>query len=151
MATKLYGNLMNRIGEDKQYCDEIKVGTGMTEYHWSDRTPYEVIAVRDQKHVTVRELDYEHVGDGHMDNNWRLFSNPENPVYDMVKVGDYWYWTCTLTADELAACEGDTHKMLALAVAGWDFDKVRAKGKQTKRTRAKVSFGVADYYYDYSF
>lgn len=150
MARKLYGNLINRIGEDNQYCPVIEVGTGMTEYHWSDRTAYEVVEVRDQKHVTVREYDVEHIGDG-MDNKWRLISNPDAPLCDLVKVGDYWYWTCTLTAEELATCEGDTRQMLALAVAGWDFDKVRAKGKQTKRTRAKVSFGVADYYYDYSF
>ena len=148
---KLYGNLMNRIGEDKQYCPVIEVGTGMTEYHWSDRTPYEVVAVRDQKHVTVRELDYEAKNPGAMDNQWVLKSNPDAPLCDMVKVGDYWYWTSTLTAEELAQREGDPRELLALAVAGWDLDKVRTKGKQTKRTRAKVSFGVADYYYDYEF
>ena len=147
---KLYGNLMNRIGEDKQYCPVIEVGTGMTEYHWSDRTAYEVVAVRDQKHVTVREYDVEHIGEG-MDNKWRLISNPDAPLCDLVKVGDYWYWTSTLTAEELARYEGDTNMLLRLAVAGWDLDKVREKGKQTKRWRAKVSFGVADYHYDYEF
>ena len=122
----------------------------MTEYNWSDRTAYEVVAVRDQKHVSVREYDVEHIGEG-MDNKWRLISNPEKPVCDMVKVGEYWYWTETLTAEELAECESDMHTMLRLAVAGWDLDKVREKGKQTKRWRAKVSFGVADYHYDYEF
>ena len=148
---KWYGNIMNRLEEDKQFCPEIKVGTGMTEYHWSDRTAYEVIAVRDQKHVTVRELDYRAKNPGKMDNEWELFSNPDNPECDMVKVGDYWYWTSTLTAEELAKRESDPRELLALAVGGWDLDKVRTKGKQTKRTRAKVSFGVASYYYDYEF
>lgn len=148
---KLYGNLMNRIGEDKQYCPTIEVGTGMTEYGWSDRHAYEVVEVRDQKHVTVRELDHEAKNPGAMDNEWVLISNPDAPLCDMVKVGDYWYWTSTLTAEELAKREDDPRELLALAVGGWDLDKVRAKGKQTKRTRAKVSFGVADYYYDYEF
>lgn len=147
---KLYGNLMNRIGEGKQYCPVIEVGTGMTEYGWSDRHAYEVTAVRDPKHVTVRRLDHKHIGDGCMDNNWELVSNPANPECDMVKVGDVWYWTSTLTAAELATVT-DEMELLRLAVAGWDLDKVRAKGKQTKRWKANVSFGVAEYYYDYEF
>lgn len=148
---KWYGSINNRLAEDKQYCPVIEVGTGMTEYGWSDRHAYEVTAVRDQKHVTVRRLDHRHVGDGCMDNNWELISNPENPEYDMVKVGEYWYWTSTMTAEQLAGIKDDNYMMLRLAVAGWDLNKIMEKGKQTKRTRAKVSFGVADYHYDYEF
>lgn len=149
---KWYGNVLNRIEEDKQFCPEIKVGTGMTEYHWSDRTAYEVIAVRDQKHVTVRQYDHKHIGDGCMDNNWELVSNPDNAVRDLVKVGEYWYWTTTITAADLDKLLADDDcALLRLAVGGWDADKIRTKGKQTKRWRAKVSFGVADYYYDYEF
>ena len=155
MATKLYGNLMNRIGEDKQYCEEIKVGTGMTEYAWSDRHAYEVVEVRDQKHVTVREYDVEHIGTG-MDNKWRLISNPDAPLCDMVKVGDYWYWVCTVTAQEWMEARaqmeaGKIEWALSIVRNGFDPDKIMAKGKQTKRTRAKVSFGVADYHCDYEF
>lgn len=147
-----YGSVTNRIEEDKQFCPVIEVGTGVTEYHWSDRTAYEVIEVRDQKHVTVRKFDHKHIGDGCMDNNWELVSNPDNPVRDMVKVGEYWYWTTTITAADLEKLlEDDDCALLRLAVGGWDADKIRAKGKQTKRWRAKVSFGVADYYYDYEF
>lgn len=150
MATKFYGNLMNRIEEGKQFCREITVGTGMTEYHWSDRTPYEVIAVKDQKHVTVRRLDYKAKNPGAMDNVWELYSNPENPACDMVKVGDVWYWTVTVTAADLDAMK-DQYDLFHLCVGGFDPDKIRAKGKQTKRTKANVSFGVARYYYDYEF
>lgn len=148
---KWYGSLNNRLEEGRQFCPVIEVGTGMTEYHWSDRTAYEVVAVRDQKHVTVRELDPVHVGDGCMDNRWELHSNPANPECDMVKVGEVWYWTDTCTAAELAEIEKDTRNLLALVVAGFDPDKIRAKGKQTKRRKANVSFGVADYHYDYEF
>lgn len=151
MARKWYGSIYNRMEEDRQYCPVIEVGTGMTEYSWSDRHAYEVVEVRDQKHVTVRELDHKHTGDGYMDNEWELVSNPDAPLCDMVKIGDYWYWTSTLTREELAKRENDPRELLSLAVGGWDLDKVRTKGKQTKRTRAKVSFGVAEYYYDYEF
>lgn len=151
MASTWYGSLQNRLQEGKQFCEEIEVGTGMTEFYWSDREPYEVIAVRDQKHVTVRRLDHRHVGDGQMDNNWELISNPENPHRDLVKYGDVWYWTNTLTAEDIEGVENDAELRLRLALGGWDIDKIRAKGKQTKRWKANISFGFAHYYYDYSF
>ena len=149
---KWYGSINNRIEEGHQFCPEIKVGTGMTEYGWSDRHAYEVIEVRDQKHVTVREYDHKHVGDGCMDNNWELISNPDNHTKDMVKIGDIWYYTTTITAADLEQLLAqDDCALLRLAVGGWDADKIRAKGKQTKRWKANVSFGVARYYYDYEF
>lgn len=149
---KWYGSLNNRLEEGKQFCPEIKVGTGMTEYGYSDRHAYEVIAVRDQKHVTVREYDHVHVGDGCMDNNWKLVSNPDNATADMVKIGDVWYYTRTITAAELdKLLAQDDCALLRLAVGGWDVEKIRTKGKQTKRWKANVSFGVARYYYDYEF
>jgi len=157
MATKFYGNLMNRLEEGKQFCGEITVGTGMTEYSWSDRTPYEVIAVKDQKHVTVRRLDYKAKNPGAMDNDWELYSNPENPECDMVKVGNVWYWTNTVTAEEWMAAKaemdngGDFRIVSSIVCAGFDPEKIMRQGKQTKRTKANVSFGVALYYYDYEF
>ena len=150
MASKWYGSVTNRLEEDRMFCDVIEVGTGMTEYSWSDRHAYEVVAVKDQKHVTVREYDHVHKGDGYMDNNWELVSNPDKPERDLVKVGKYWYWTVTITASDLDAM-GDECELLRLCVGGFDAQKIREKGKQTRRTRAKVSFGVADYYYDYEF
>ena len=148
---KWYGSVQNRLEEDRQFCDEITVGTGVTEYHWSDRTPWEVIEVRDQKHVTVRAMDHVHVGDGQMDNNWELVSNPDNVTRQLEKRGKYWYWTTTITADDIAGIEEDTDARLRLCLAGYDVETIRAKGKQTKRRRVKVSFGTAQYYYDYEF
>lgn len=151
MVRKFYGNLSNRIEEDKMFCDEIKVGTGVTEYFYSDRQAYEVIDVKDQKHVTVRLLDHEHVGDGCMDNKWRLKSNESNPHRFLEKRGDYWYWANTVTADDIKDVDADMELKLQLAIAGFDLGKIKEKGKQTRRYRANVSFGVASYYYDYEF
>ena len=151
MSSKWYGSIQNRLEEDRQYCDEITVGTGVTEYGWSDRHPWEVVEVRDQKHVTVRAMDHIHVGDGEMDNNWKLVSNPDNPTRQLERRGNYWYWTTTITAEDIAGIEEDTDALLRLCLSGYEVDTIRAKGKQTKRRRAKVSFGVAQYYYDYEF
>lgn len=157
MASKFYGNLMNRLEEGKQFCGEITVGTGMTEYHWSDRDAYEVTAVRDQKHVTVRRLDHKKKdGAEWYANEWELYSNPENPERELVKVGEYWYWTNTVTAADWEAAQeqmnnGDFCWVSSIVCNGFDPEKIMQKGKQTKRTKANVSFGVARYYYDYEF
>ena len=147
--TKWFGSVTNRLEEDRMYCDTIEVGTGVTEYSWSDRHPYEVVAVKDQKHVSVRALDHEAAGPCYS-NDWKLTSNPNNPVYDLVKRGNYWYWSTTVTLDELNSVKSP-YDLLPICVNGFDPDVIRAKGKQTKLKRARVSFGVAEYYFDYEF
>ena len=147
---RLYGSLKNRLEENKIYCDEIKVGTGMTEYLYSDRHAYEVIAVKDQRHVTVRLYDHKAVGEP-MSNTWELISNPDNPTIDLVKRGDYWYVVNTLTKEEYERRKENIEFRLWACHNGFDPDVIDTKGKQTKYHRMNVSFGFADYYYDYSF
>lgn len=146
---KLYGSLDNRLEENKMFCNEIKVGTGMTEYYWSDRHAYEVTEVIDQKHVKVREYDHKHIGEA-FTNKWELVSNPDNPERLMTRRGNYWYWTNTLTADDLEKVT-DPYDRFRFSMMGFDLDKVQQNGKQTKYTKASVSFGIASYYYDYEF
>ena len=153
MARKWYGSINNRLEENKMFCDEIKVGTGMTKYYWSDSHAYEVVAVKDQKHVTVREYDHRNVG-GAYSNKWELISNPENPTYDLVKRGNYWYSVITLTPQEAKEIQ-DAHDVEGLIWAcnqGFILDEIIASGKsKSKYHRWDVSFGKAQYYYDYSF
>lgn len=157
MSRVWYGSLQNRLEENKQFCDEIKVGTGMTEYSYSDRHAYEVIEVRDQKHVTVRELDHKKVGDLPMSNDWELVSNENNYCMNLTKRGKYWYNTVTITSDvldEMDSTEDDNRRislMLFLAHNDVDREVLREKGKVTRYHRVNVSFGVAEYYYDYEF
>lgn len=154
--SKWYGSLQNRLEEGKNYAGEITVGTGVTEYMWSDRHPYEVVSVIDQKHVVVRSLDHVLAGVP-MSNDWELVSNPENPERRLVKRGKYWYWECTVRAEDIAGIiDGDTildmQAYLALTVnMSFDPELILRNGKQTKRQKANVSFGVARYYYDYEF
>lgn len=117
---KWYGSVENRLEENKMYCKEIEVGTGMTKYSWSDRHAYEVVEVKNQQNVFVREYDAKGVGVP-MSNEWELISNPNNPVHELKFRYNHWYWVHT----------------------NRDGKKIYEK--------ANVSFGVADYYYDYEF
>lgn len=149
----MYGSLINRIEENREFCDEIKVGTGMTEYLWSDREAYEVTEVKDQNHVTVRVYDHKHIGEP-FTNEWELISNPDNPEYTLEKRGGKWYWTTTITREDIERIpdnEEGTMQKFHIACAGFDIDKILERGKQTKRRKANVSFGKADYHYDYEF
>ena len=153
---KLYGSLNNRLEENRQFCETIEVGTGMTEYFWSDRHAYEVVEVRDQKHISVREYDHKHIGNVLMDNSWELVSNEENPVLQMTKRGNYWYWTVTVTADILDGIEEKSAEermniLLFLCHQNIDKEVLAQKGKITRYHKANVSFGIADYHYDYEF
>ncbi len=147
---KLYGCLQNRLEENKMFCDEIKVGTGVTEYSYSDREAYEVIKVKDQKHITIRAYDHKHIGENHMDNNWELISNENNPSKELVKRGNYWYSASTVTK-EMVDKDLTPEQRLYLALSGFDIAKIKEKGHQTKYVKMNVSFGVAEYYYDYEF
>lgn len=156
MSRVWYGNLTNRLEENRMFCDEIKVGTGMTEYSYSDRHAYEVVEVQDQKHVKVRELDHRHIGANCMDNNWELVSNENNVVKTLTKRGNYWYWTSVITDAILANLESDdaeqrVRTQLFMAYNNIDAETLKAKKKVTRYNRARVSFGIADYYYDYEF
>lgn len=75
---KWYGSIENRLAEGKNYAGEIKVGTDITMYYWSDRKCYYVTKVIDEKHIFVRK--YEVVADrekeggmGHQ--NWVYFKS----------------------------------------------------------------------------
>lgn len=156
MSRVWYGSLNNRLEENRMFCDTIEVGTGMTEYSYTDRHAYEVIEVTDQKHIVVREYDHKHKGNFEMSNDWELISNPNNPVKAMTKRGKYWYWTTIVTDAILGSLESEDAEerfrvQLFMAHNNIDVDELKAKKVVRRYHRANVSFGVADYYYDYEF
>lgn len=151
--SKWYGNLCNRVDENRMFADEIKVGTGMTEYLWSDRHAYEVTKVIDQKHVYVREYDHKHIGEAYT-NKWELISNPDRPEMYLTKRGNYWYRTVSLTPERAREIleSNDIDARLWASHNGFHLDEIVKDGKKrTTYHRMNVSFGVADYYYDYEF
>ena len=149
MSKVWYGSINNRIEENRMYCDKIEVGTGVTEYYWSDRHPYEVVEVMDQKHVKVRGLGHRATHINGFSNEWELFSDENKPIKVLTKRGNYWYWTITVTKDILE--NDDIDIRLFLAQNNIDADKLKKKGKVSRYRRANVSFGVAEYYFDYEF
>lgn len=154
MSRKFYGSLQNRLMENKD-CEEVTVGMGMTEYGYSDRYPYEVIEVKDQKHVTVRKLDHKAIGEAYS-NEWELVSNENNPSYNLTKRGEYWYRTVVITRDVLEDLESEDFEtkfrtQMFLLHNNVDVNKLKEKGKITKYHKMNVSFGKASYYYDYEF
>ena len=155
--SKWYGSLNNRIEENRQLVDEIKVGDGMTEYFWSDSHAYEVVAVKDQKHVTVREYDHKRPDDEKdysYSNDWVLVSNPNNPTKNLTKRGKYWYSTVTITAEEAKEIlDGDDIQAKVWACNNdFNLPEIIESGKsKTRYNRVNATFGVAKYYYDYSF
>lgn len=148
MSRVWYGSLQNRLEENKQYCEKIEIGTGVTEYSYSDRHAFEVVAVKDQKHITIREYDHKAVGEP-MSNEWQLISNEKNPTIELVKRGSYWYRAVTATIEDVES--EDIYRRLWLCQNGFDAEKIKEKGSQTKYHRMNISIGVADYYYDYEF
>lgn len=147
MSKVWYGNLNNRLEEGKQFCEEIKVGTGVTEYFYSDRQAYEVVEVKDQKHISIRRYDHKAIGES-MSNTWELISNENNPTIELTKRGNTWYKVKTATIDDVNSPDFDRRLWVSL---NFDIDKIKAKGKQTKYTKMNIAIGVADYYYDYEF
>lgn len=81
MSKVWYGNLTNRVAE---MCKQPKpvVGMGVTEMMWSDRYPFEVIEVIDDRHILVRELDAKRIDSNGMSESqkYEYISNEENNV-----------------------------------------------------------------------
>lgn len=154
MSRQWYGSINNRLEENRMLVDEIKVGTGMTKYSWSDTHAYEVVEVKDQKHVAVREYDHKAKGDVPMSNSWELISNTENPIINLVKRGNYWYSVVTITPEEAKEIleSNDIDSKLWACHNNFDLSEIVANGKAKKSYhRWNVSFGKASYYYDYEF
>lgn len=140
--TKWYGSIQNRLDENKMFCDKIEKGTLLTEYFYSDCHPYEVVEVISQTHVKVRSLDHKAVG-SHMSNEWELISNENNPILELKKRYGFWNWVKHWKKEDLETCyifPGDRV-----------YNKLITEGKAVEYRRANISFGIGEYYYDYTF
>lgn len=164
---KFYGCLTNRLEEGKQFVDEIKVGTGVTEYHYSDRTPYEVIEVIDQKHIVIRALDYRRIDDNGMSDaqNYEYISNENNIKYELVLKNNVWYKVRTITKESLLkgaerlvvensfrTIESAYNYLKAMANLTEKQHQSIEQGKAVKKyDKMNISIGYADRFYDYTF
>lgn len=160
---KWYGNLHNRLHENKDFTNgKIEVGTGVTYYSYSDRRPYEVVKVEDQTHVWIRALDAIGAGEAYS-NLWVLKSNEDNAVIELKQRNGVWYRVCYYNKDtmmEMAKKDNgwktpesayEYYKLMACLTLK-QLEKLEAgvTVKQYKKF-GNISFGVAEYYYDYEF
>lgn len=88
---RFYGSLQNRLQERTGIKPEI--GMGVTEMCWSDRHPYEVIAIKDDRHITVRALNAKRIDNNGMSEcqEYEYTSNPENITVNLflTKAGEW--------------------------------------------------------------
>ena len=81
-----YGSLNNRIMENCR-GDKPEVGMGVTHCGWSDRDPYEIVEVVDDRHIKVRALNYKRIDGNGMSEcqEYEYFSNPDAIVETLFK------------------------------------------------------------------
>lgn len=158
-----YGSVVNRIEEGRNYSKrEIQVGDDITMYLWSDRYCYYVTEVIDQKHIKVREYEVvadhsKNIGMGHQE--WLYFKtrkeanaylnqyfpdtyeeNPiESPEEDWVFRYGKWVRMTVFTKENY--CTERELKSL----------KKKGYYNRYSELSGKISFGVRNYYYDWSF
>lgn len=143
--SKWYGNINNRIDENKMYCKKIEIGTKLTEYLWSDREVYEVVDIKNQNDVYIRKLDHKAIGEP-MSNNWKLTSNENNPIKELQKRYNKWNWVSIITKESINNSIILDDKLFKAK------QKIESGANEVKVFRdANVSFGIADYYFDYEF
>lgn len=152
---KAYGNLKNRLDENMYFNGthgNIKVGTYATIYYWSDRHAYEVIEVKDQNHITIRQLDAIRTDKNGMSDyqSYEYKSNPKNHTMNIEKTRYGWKEVYVYTLEifnKIKERDG-----FVRGITDKDYEKLLA-GKTVKKRFHKIdiSFGVADEYYDYSF
>lgn len=162
---KLYGSLQNRLMEGKDFANgDIKVGTGVTEVSYSDRHAYEVIAVKDQNHFTIRRMKAIPAGE-YMSNTWELESDETQPAYDIERINGVFYEVNYLTKEkvmeraEKALKEDFVPNTPIEKAIGYVTMFLTAKqrervlsGKQVKlKSKMNIAVGIQQEYYDYEF
>ena len=156
----LYGSITNRLEENKIYGEEIKVGTGATQYLYSDREPWEVIEVISQDEFVLRELDSKRVDKNGMSEcqDYEFFSNEKNRTVHLYAKKDrkghkHWYEVELINLEYLDGLDQWASANILFNLTETRRKKVLA-GKTVrieKRSSYGWSIGRADKYYDYSF
>lgn len=147
--SKFYGSLNNRLMENSVGPKPV-VGMGVTECCYSDREPYEIIEVKDDKHIVVRAMGYERIDNNGMSEcqDYRYFSKPDGAVYHLVLRNGRWR-----DRIEEAVYEEDPDGEYVRLFDGGNNKRYRKVGtKLTNKLGCNGwRLGVAEHYYDFSF
>lgn len=156
--SKWYGSIENRLDEGKTF-GEIKVGTGVTEMCYSDRHPYEVVEIIDDKHLLIRECEHIRISgsaqDGSAEYEYKLKPYEEvfltkellNDNYRMLMISAYnpkLYKK--ILSSHVGDKIGDNNHLLVKTKYGW-----KERYTNGKYNTNKFTVGIKEYYYDPSF
>lgn len=154
--SKWYGSISNRLEENKNYLHrDIQVGDDLTEYLWSDCHCYYVTRVIDQKHIFVKpyQVCADHSKEGGMGHqNWMYFKT--------IKEMHEYLNSCHLVFQGKEV-HYDTENVqengeieLVFRYNHW-YTKTEywygTKLEKPQYNKINISFGVREYYYDWSF
>ena len=150
---RLYGSLNNRLEENKYYNgtnNNLEVGTLATVYYYSDRHAYEVVEVKDQKHIKIRQLEAKRIDNNGMSDSqhYEYSSNEKNSIIELENTKYGWKQVTRYNLDLYNKIKS------ILGYVLWTNDIVEKvmQGKEVKRTnKISISFGIADEHFDYSF
>lgn len=89
--SKFYGSINNRLQENCKGETPV-VGMGVTELQYTDRAPYEVIEVINEKKIRVRELGFKRIDSNGMSDcqDYEFFSKPDGEVKTLVLRNGRW-------------------------------------------------------------
>jgi len=80
-----YGSVQNRLAENMTGQPKPQVGMGATECLWSDREPYEIIEVKDERHITVRRMAAKRIDNNGMSEcqEYEYSSDPNGSIHNL--------------------------------------------------------------------
>ena len=116
MSNVWYGSLQNRLAE-RTIQPEPEVGMGVTEMMWSDREPWEIIEVIDERHIVIRALDSKRIDNRGLSEcqDYEYFSNENNRTARLFKTKKG-QWRERIGRNGL----GDTKFVIGYADKYWD-------------------------------
>lgn len=83
-----YGSVQNRLMEMSS-APELKIGMGVTQCLWSDRHAYEIIEIKDDKHITIRRMG--HKCKDYFAGDWEIWSDPsQTDIRKLYKTKNGW-------------------------------------------------------------
>ena len=151
--------------EGKDFTNgDIKVGTGVTEVLYSDRHAYEVIAVKDQNHFTIRRMKAIPTGEA-MTNEWKLESDEAQPTYDIERINGVFYEVNYLTKEKVMERAEKALKedfvpgtpiekaidYVTMSLTAKQRERVLSAKQVKLKSKMNLAIGVQQEYYDYEF
>lgn len=143
MTKKLYGDIFNRIYEGGTFTEDIKVGTGVTQYLYTDKYAYEVVEVISPNELVIRKCEATRIDDQ---------SCPSTQKYEF-KVKEYKETLC-MSEEEAEYAKVRFNKIVKIGEPYKDNNVIIKKYKNGWREKGSkqhsplFSVGIQEHYVD---